>query len=56
MPWWNGCRRLRAREYFLVMGNPLSFDGRYFGVTRGNDLLGRVELMWSKRASGNSGA
>ena len=52
MPWWSGCRDLRAGEYLLLMNNPASFDGRYFGVTRGSDLLGRAELLWAKRAKG----
>jgi conjugative transfer signal peptidase TraF len=50
MPWWTGCRRLRAHEYFLLMDSPLSFDGRYFGVTRGDDLIGRATQLWAKSA------
>lgn len=48
MPWWSGCRRLEAREYFLLMDSPLSFDGRYFGITRASDVLGRAELLWTR--------
>lgn len=47
MPWWNGCYRLAAGEYFLLMGSPLSFDGRYFGVTRSSDVIGRAKLLWA---------
>lgn len=54
MPWWNGCRRLHAREYLLLMDSPRSFDGRYFGVTRGSDLVGRAELLWAKPATGSN--
>ena len=50
MPWWTGCRRLRAGEYFLLMDNPASFDGRYFGVTRKQDLVGGAVLLWAKPA------
>lgn len=50
MPWWTGCRRLGSGEYLLLMSSPLSFDGRYFGVTRSGDLLGRAELVWAKPA------
>lgn len=50
MPWWNGCHRLSVGEYFLLMDNPLSFDGRYFGVTRSSDVIGRAELLWAKTA------
>jgi conjugative transfer signal peptidase TraF len=48
MPRWSGCHRLRARQYFLLMDNPFSFDGRYFGVTRRDELIGRAKLLWAK--------
>jgi conjugative transfer signal peptidase TraF len=48
MPWWNGCRRLRSGDYFLLGENRLSFDGRYFGVTRKEDVLGGAELLWAR--------
>lgn len=52
MPWWSGCRTLAAGEYFLLMDSPLSFDGRYFGVTRSSDVIGRAKLLWAKPAKG----
>lgn len=48
MPQWSGCQKLRAGEYFLLMNSPLSFDGRYFGLTRRSDVLGRAELLWRR--------
>lgn len=48
MPAWAGCRELGAGEYFLLMENPDSFDGRYFGVTRREDLVGRAVLLWAR--------
>ena len=54
MPWWNGCRRLGKEEYFLLMDSPLSFDGRYFGLTRGDHVLGRAELLWRRPAEGSN--
>lgn len=54
MPWWSGCRQLRGQEYFLLMDSALSFDGRYFGVTRSSDVLGRAELLWAKPAPGSN--
>lgn len=54
MPWWSGCHRLSRSEYFLLMDSRLSFDGRYFGVTRQSDLLGRAELLWAKPAKGSN--
>lgn len=53
MPWWTGCRLLGDEEYFLLMDSPLSFDGRYFGVTRHSDILGGAELLWPKPAKGS---
>ena len=54
MPWWNGCHQLRRNEYFLLMEKSLSFDGRYFGVTRGRDVIGRADLLWAKPAKGSN--
>lgn len=49
LPWWEGCRRLRGSEYFLLMaGHPKSFDGRYFGVTRASDIIGPARLIWAR--------
>lgn len=47
MPRWRGCRVLRAGEYLLLMvERPDSFDGRYFGVTSGADMIGQARLLW----------
>lgn len=54
MPSWSGCRQLRRHEYFLLMDSPASFDGRYFGVTRSVDVLGRAQLLWAKPAEGSN--
>ena len=48
MPWWNGCRHLGPSEYFLLMDSPGSFDGRYFGVTRSEELVGQAVLLWRR--------
>lgn len=49
MTWWSGCVRLRGRQLFLLMvGSPASFDGRYFGVTRAADLVGKATLVWRR--------
>lgn len=50
MPWWTGCRLLGRGEHFLLMDGPASFDGRYFGVTQGEGLVGRAVLLWAKPA------
>jgi conjugative transfer signal peptidase TraF len=48
MPSWSGCVRLRGRQLFLLMNAPASFDGRYFGVTEGRDIIGKARLLWSR--------
>jgi type IV secretory pathway protease TraF len=48
MPRWTGCRRLRDGEYLLMTDNPLSFDGRYFGLTHEEELIGRATLIWRR--------
>jgi len=49
MPWWEGCVRLRGHERFLLMTtNPASFDGRYFGVTGGSEIVGKARLLWRR--------
>lgn len=49
MPRWQGCRTLRAGQWFLLMReSPASFDGRYFGVTSGSDVIGRARLLWAR--------
>jgi type IV secretory pathway protease TraF len=48
LPWWQGCRRLSTHEYLLLMDVPGSFDGRYFGISAGHDLVGRARLIWRR--------
>jgi type IV secretory pathway protease TraF len=48
MPGWTGCSDLGFGEYFLLMEDPASFDGRYFGVTRTEDLVGRAVPLWTR--------
>jgi len=49
MPWWHGCRTLRAGEFFLLMKDAAaSFDGRYFGITARADIIGKATLLWSR--------
>lgn len=54
MPWWSGCKLLSSGEYLLLMDSALSFDGRYFGLSRKADLLGRARLLWAKPATGST--
>jgi conjugative transfer signal peptidase TraF len=50
MPRWSSCRTLARGEYLLLMDSPRSFDGRYFGLTRAGDLVGKAVLLWAKPA------
>ena len=45
LPSWGGCRRLSASEVLLLGDAPDSYDGRYFGVTSAEDVVGRVALL-----------
>jgi len=48
LPWWGGCVHLRGRELLLLMEAPDSFDGRYVGVTEGDEVIGRAVLLWRR--------
>jgi len=47
MPWWEGCVLLRHGALFLlVRGNAASFDGRYFGPTTREAIVGKATPLW----------
>jgi len=49
MPAWQGCVRLGQDQYFLLMAvSPLSFDGRYFGISDRRDIVGKADLLWAR--------
>ena len=49
MPSWQGCYSLYDGQVILLMGGHLdSFDGRYFGVTDPQNIIGKVTLLWAK--------
>ncbi|WP_184069312.1 S26 family signal peptidase [Sphingosinicella soli] len=48
MPSWSGCVTLRRGAYFLLMDDPASFDGRYFGPTLHGDIIGEAWSLWSR--------
>lgn len=51
LPAWFGCRTLRAGELFVMNpAAPGSFDGRYFGVLRRADVIGRAVPVWTDEA------
>jgi conjugative transfer signal peptidase TraF len=48
LPRWSGCVVLARDELLLLMpGGPASFDGRYFGVTNSDAVVGRARLLWA---------
>jgi conjugative transfer signal peptidase TraF len=48
MPVWDGCRLLSTDEIFLLNAAvPDSFDGRYFGPTRVDEVIGRLIPLWT---------
>lgn len=47
MPVWNGCRVLKDGDVFLLADHPKSFDGRYFGVTQTNQIIGVARPLWT---------
>lgn len=48
LPRWRGCRRLGAHEVFLLNPHPGSLDGRYFGPTAAEDIVGPAILVWAR--------
>ena len=48
LPRWSGCVTLNADQVFLLNKHPDSLDGRYFGPTQKDDLMGfahKVDLF-----------
>ena len=48
MIWWIGCRKLGRGSFLLLAPAQRSFDGRYFGVSGNDDILGRAVLLWGR--------
>ena len=47
LPGWQGCVAVGRDELFLLMtDSPDSFDGRYFGVTERQQIVGRATALW----------
>ncbi len=45
---WQGCLRLGAQDYFLLNTPPESYDGRYFGISGRQDIIGKAVLLWAR--------
>lgn len=49
LPWWQGCRTLHRGEAFLLSANVArAFDGRYFGVSREDEIIGEAIFLWPR--------
>ncbi|MCA1197908.1 S26 family signal peptidase [Sphingomonas sp. R647] len=47
LPAWRGCIRLGPGTHFLLLTEtPDSFDGRYFGPTLTQDVIGKATPLW----------
>jgi conjugative transfer signal peptidase TraF len=45
---WRGCVALNDGQVLLMSPAPAAFDGRYFGVTRREDVIGRARRLWPR--------
>jgi len=45
LPSWQGCATLNDEQVFLLGDAAGSYDGRYFGVTRAKEIIGRADLL-----------
>lgn len=45
LPVWLGCRTLGPSDVLLLGDTADSYDGRYFGATSANGILGRVSML-----------
>jgi len=46
LPWWSGCVTLGGGAILLLMDDPASFDGRYFGPARRSAVVGKAVPLW----------
>ena len=48
LPVWQGCKRVRTGEVFLMNWQVRdSLDGRYFGLTPTDQIIGRAFPLWT---------
>lgn len=46
LPSWSGCIHLKAGNVFLLGDSEKSFDGRYFGITEADDIIGPIRPIF----------
>lgn len=49
LPVWEGCLILSRDEIFLLNDHQRSLDGRYFGATDLNSVIGKAQPIWIRR-------
>ncbi|WP_342251547.1 S26 family signal peptidase [Sphingomonas sp. OTU376] len=52
LPFWQGCRRIREGELFLLNPTADSFDSRYFGPVPAAGLIGRATPLLTRDTPG----
>jgi type IV secretory pathway protease TraF len=45
LPPWQGCTSMNEGQVLMLCDTAGSYDGRYFGVTRASEIIGRVDLL-----------
>lgn len=50
LPRWSGCFTLQNDAIFLLNDHERSLDGRYFGATKAEDVIGVATPLWIMRA------
>ncbi|MGE0183994.1 S26 family signal peptidase [Methylocystis sp.] len=50
LPQWNGCFVLQKDEIFLLNDHERSLDGRYFGATKADEVIGVARAVWVRGA------
>lgn len=46
LPSWTGCYVLKNDEFFALMDDKDSFDGRYFGALKTENIIGTAAFIW----------
>lgn len=50
LPQWSGCVTLQPDELFLLNDHERSLDGRYFGATKADEVIGVARPLWIREA------
>ncbi len=53
LPIWQGCIILEENQFFALMNDPNSFDGRYFGALNISDIIGIATPIFTWKTDEN---